>query len=61
VSDQPTEVTISDRCEHGSFTISMGTAGVWYFPGAGRIEADAEDYFVFHEGPDICDCWEYED
>ena len=55
------EVTVSERCEHGSFTIRVSSPGGWYFPRAGRIETEAEDFFVFHETEDICECWEYDD
>lgn len=55
------EVTVSDRCEHGSFTIQVGSPGVWMLPGIGRIETDADDLWVFHQREEICECWEYDD
>ena len=57
----PCEVTVSSRCEHGTFTIHVSSPGVWLLPGAGRIETDAEDRFVFHADEELCECWELTD
>jgi hypothetical protein len=58
---QPAEVTVSKRCEHGSFTVQIGTASVWHLPGPGRIETAAEDLFVFHPDDWLCPCWSYDE
>lgn len=55
------EVSVSAPCEHGSFTVQVGSPGVWLLPGVGRIETEADEVFVFHQGPDLCPCWEYEE
>lgn len=50
------EVDVSDRCEHGAFSIKVSAPGVWHLAGAGRIETRGGDIFVFYPGED-CRCW----
>lgn len=54
----PVEITVSEACEHGTFTISMGSPGVWVFPGFGRCESGPEDVWVFHPVEALCSCYE---
>lgn len=61
----PVEVTVSERCEHNCYTISLGSRSIWHLAGAPPISVPAEDRLTFHHHDDdhgaTCDCWRGQD
>lgn len=53
----PVEVTVSPRCPHNCFAVSIGSRSVWYVAGVEVWEADPEFATVFHRHDgDIAQC-----